>query len=433
MTYMRITPGGRWLYAIFSLLLALLLYSAVGAQTDGTMLSPAPPDASVSAATNLAVFDDAWQTVREHFYDPRLQGLDWQAMREQYRPLAAAAASVEERSAVINRLLAELGVSHTRHYTPAEPAYYELLDIFAGALRRELPRLFPDGQVAYVGIGVLTRQIGSKTFVSGVLEGLPAAKAGLRVGDQLIAAAGAPYHPLTPFAARVGEQVTLQVRRSPDGPVQDIVVIPERIRPHEAFLNAMEESARIIDTEQARIGYIHIWSYAGTAYQRLLERELSSGRLKDAEALILDLRDGWGGAQPHYLDLFNLRAPTMVTVERNGSRSVVNFKWRKPVTLLVNNGTRSGKEILTHGFKTYNLGEIVGTRTAGAVLAARAFLLRDNSLLVLAVEDVFVDGTRLEGIGVTPTIDVPFPLEYAQGKDPQLERAVALLAYAIRG
>jgi carboxyl-terminal processing protease len=242
-----------------------------------------------------------------------------------------------------------------------------------------------------------------------------------------------PYQPITPFAARVGQQVTLQVRRSLAGPVQDVVVIPERIRPHEAFLNAMEESARIIATENVKIGYIHVWSYAGTAYQRLLEHQLSSGTLKDADALILDLRDGWGGAQPHYLDLFNVRAPTMVTVDRYGSRSIVNFKWRKPVTLLVNNGTRSGKEVLAQGFKTYGLGEIVGTRTAGAVLAARAFLLRDNSLLLLAVDDVLVDGERLEGIGVTPTIDTPFPLEYAQGRDPQLERAVALLSHAIRG
>jgi carboxyl-terminal processing protease len=46
---------------------------------------------------------------------------------------------------------------------------------------------------------------------------------------------------------------------------------------------------------------------------------------------------------------------------------------------------------------------------------------------------VFVDGQRLEGIGVTPTIEVPFTMEYAQGKDPQLERAIALLSRSVRG
>ena len=110
-------------------------------------------------------------------------------------------------------------------------------------------------------------------------------------------------------------------------------------------------------------------------------------------------------------------------VDRHGDVSVANVKWRKPVVMLINGGTRSGKEILAYGFKKYGLGEVIGTQTAGAVLAARAFLLSDGSLLLLAVNDVFVDGQRLEGVGVTPTLEVPFPVEYAQGKIPQLERA----------
>jgi carboxyl-terminal processing protease len=43
------------------------------------------------------------------------------------------------------------------------------------------------------------------------------------------------------------------------------------------------------------------------------------------------------------------------------------------------------------------------------------------------VVDVLIDGERLEGKGVIPDIEVPFTLEYAQGKDPQVERAVEVL------
>jgi carboxyl-terminal processing protease len=181
------------------------------------------------------------------------------------------------------------------------------------------------------------------------------------------------------------------------------------------------------------IGYIRVWSYAGWQYQRLLEHEISSGALKEAEALVLDLRDGWGGAQAHYLDLFSAQGPTVTMVDRRGDVSIDNVKWRKPVVILVNGGTRSGKEILAYGFKKYSMGEVIGTRTAGAVLAARALLLSDGSLLILAVNDVFVDGQRLEGVGVTPTIEVPFAVAYAQGNDPQLERALALLSRSVRG
>jgi carboxyl-terminal processing protease len=96
--------------------------------------------------------------------------------------------------------------------------------------------------------------------------------------------------------------------------------------------------------------------------------------------------------------------------------------------MLINGGTRSGKEVLAYGFKEYRLGELVGVRTEGAVLAATAFLIGGEGLLLLAVEDVLVDGQRLEGVGVQPTIEVPFDLRYAAGADPQLERAVQILS-----
>lgn len=407
---------------------------STGSQAQTKTLSPSTqPAEATQAVPDLAVFDEVWRTVQDRFYDPTLHDHDWTALREQYRPVVVVATSDEERSGVINRMLAELGASHTRHYTRDDPAYYQLLDIFSGALRHELRRVFSDGHVVYPGIGVFTQQIDGKTFVSGVLDGLPARQAGLLVGDELLTVEGAPYHPVQSFTDKAGQIVTLQVRRERHGPVHDMAVTPEQIAPNEAFLQAMAASARLIHADGAKIGYIHVWSYAGSQYQRLLERELFSGTLKDAEALVLDLRDGWGGAQAHYLDLFNSRAPTVILVERHGEVAVVNDKWRKPVVLLVNQGTRSGKEIFTHGFKKYGLGEVIGTPTAGAVLAGRAFLLSDGSLLLVAVSDVRVDGMRLEGIGVSPTIHVPFPLEYAQGKDPQLERAVALLARSVKG
>jgi carboxyl-terminal processing protease len=410
-------------------LIALLIALIVGAMHHSQADESEPWHEQSS--TDLTVFAEAWRTVQEHFYDPTLRGLDWSEVKARYRPLAAAATSAEERSAVINRMLSELGASHTKHYTPADPAYYQLLDIFAGGLRRDLRRLFPDGQVTYPGIGIFTRQLDGKLFISGVLAGLPAQKAGLMVGDEILAADGEPFHPLKSFAAKVGRGVTLAIRRRADGPPEQVIVVPERIKPNEAFLKAMEESARIIDADGTKIGYIHVWSYAGTPYQQLLEREISSGKLKDADALVWDLRDGWGGAEAEYLYLFTGRAPTTTLINRDGRKTTVNVAWRKPVAMLVNGGTRSGKEILAYGFKAYGVGEVIGERTAGAVLAGRAYLLSDNSLLLVAVADVLVDGQRLEGVGVMPTIPVPFPLAYAQGQDPQLDRAVEVLSRAV--
>jgi carboxyl-terminal processing protease len=189
----------------------------------------------------------------------------------------------------------------------------------------------------------------------------------------------------------------------------------------------MRQSIRVIEHQGALLGYVHVWSYAGEVYHELLREELTYGRLKDADGLILDLRDGWGGANPSYLNLFNRKVPVLSMGDRSGEWRAMDSQWRKPVVLLINGGTRSGKEALTYGFRKHELGKVVGARTAGAVTAGRPFLLKDGSLLFLAVADARVDGERLEGMGVAPDIEVVFPIEYAGGKDPQLEKAVKVL------
>ena len=82
-------------------------------------------------------------------------------------------------------MLSELHASHMLHATTAEPAYYQLADIFSWGLRNDLPRYFPDGKISYPGIGIFTRDVDGKTFVSGVLAGLPGDKGGLKVGDEI--------------------------------------------------------------------------------------------------------------------------------------------------------------------------------------------------------------------------------------------------------
>jgi carboxyl-terminal processing protease len=95
----------------------------------------------------------------------------------------------------------------------------------------------------------------------------------------------------------------------------------------------------------------------------------------------------------------------------------------------VNEGSRSGKEILAYGFQQLQIGPVVGSKTAGAVVAGSPFLMQDGSLLYVAVTDVYLDGgVRLEGAGIAPDVEVPMTLEYAQGADPQKEQAIVVAA-----
>ena len=54
-----------------------------------------PLDAAQGAAATRStpLFDEVWQTIADKFYDRTFRGVDWPAMREKYRPLAAAASS----------------------------------------------------------------------------------------------------------------------------------------------------------------------------------------------------------------------------------------------------------------------------------------------------------------------------------------------------
>jgi carboxyl-terminal processing protease len=391
------------------------------------LTSPLP---KTLAKPETKVFEQVWQTVNENFYDPKLNGVDWKAMRQKYEPQAVRTKSTQEVAGVINQMLSELRTSHTRFYIPNEPAYYQLLGIFQARnpeFQKELKKFFPKGKIEYSGIGAFTKDINGKTFVSGILDGSPAAKTGLKVGDQLLSVDNRPYQPIQSFTGKAGQKVTLLIQRTPDANSQEkIAVTPKMFDASTMFLEAQQASTQVIQRNGKKIGYVHIWSNAAEPDQEKLREDLTYGRLRDAQALVLDLRDGWGGGDIGYLNIFTAKeGPSVTTVPRNGKRYTYISQWKKPVVMVINEGSRSSKEILAYAFQQHKIGPVVGSKTTGAVVAGRPFLMSDGSFLYLAVSNVFInENQRLEGKGVTPDINVPFSLEYAQGADPQKERAI---------
>jgi carboxyl-terminal processing protease len=166
---------------------------------------------------------------------------------------------------------------------------------------------------------------------------------------------------------------------------------------------------------------------AGEIQWKSLRNAISSA-LAGCKALVLDLRGGVGGASPEFADYFVGQSPELrLTSARIPGETVVNPRWRKPLVVLADESTRSGTEVLVFAMKQAGV-PIVGSRTAGAVAAAKPFLLSDRSLLLVAVKFATVNGVTLEGHGVEPTIHVPREIPYSAGMDQPLEEAQKIAA-----
>ena len=350
--------------------------------------------------------------VRESFYDPKA-GDAWAVAHDHY---GAAAASQDEFVRKTRDALAELNASHTGYYTSADPRYYGLLSIFKETLKA--------GPAEVESIGADFTEDG---FTRVVFPGGPAEKAGLRRGDKVLAADGAPFQPVLSLKGKAGRPVTLKVECSTGAASQEIRATPRKIDPSKEWLEAQEAGSRLIERSGATVAYAPLFSCAGERYMEALQDAIG-GKLQAAGALVIDFRDGWGGCTPDFVNVFNDAVPALTYLGRDGKEQRFDPQWRKPVYILINGGTRSGKEVVSHALKEHGRATLVGTPTAGALLGGRCFLLSDRSLLYLAVSDFLIDGKRLEGVGVTPDVEVPDILEYAAGADPQLDKALDLAA-----
>ncbi|HEX2957222.1 MAG TPA: S41 family peptidase [Chitinispirillaceae bacterium] len=386
------------------------------------------------STTNDSLFNEICFLVENNFYDSSFKGIDWPALKQKYKKRVTSTTTYSSFAAIVNEMLAGLNASHTNYYTSDDQSYYYLADIFKEMpfLKPAICRIFPQCEVKFTDIGIITQKIGNDFFVKAILDSSPAGQAGILIGDKIISVDNVPFKPVSVFKGKAGADVTITIQRTADkSSIQKFIVKPQEYIPNQMFENAIRKSARIIPYKGVDVGYIHIWSFAGENYYETL-KEVVSTQLQSAKALVFDLRFGPGGANPDYLNFFNDRVPVIKQLQRDGQEWTFDPQWRKPVVLLINEDTRSGKEIFAYGFKKYHYGTIVGTRTEGAVLGARPHFLSDGSMLYLAAIRCLVDGENLEGKGVMPDIEVQQNLQYCSGKDAQMDKAVEIAAKEIK-
>jgi tricorn protease len=388
----------------------------------------------------LGLFLQVWTSYAGQYYDPFFHGVDWPGMRDKYRGLAEACQTKPELYDLINDMLRELNSSHI-HLAPApvknSVTTASLAADFArnedGSLR--VVRVEPDG---------------------------PADRAGIRAGDEIVAVGADPLTPRTDFDALLTSEgngplveVKLLVRNAAgDGRPVSVRGLDRSALRELKYENRIAARKRLTrERSGGRLAYHHIKFMVQAEVTRL--KKALDEECADAEGLVLDERDGVGGlahrpvcalldsTAPERLNA----APACYTRNRNGTTSPDKYgsgsqggrnagkSWDKPVIMVMNEISRSDKEILPFTFRHLGIGFLVGMPTAGGVIGGNEWTMQDGSRITVSVQGWFsADGRNLEGYGVPPDYRVAETHEdLLAGRDAPLEKAIEVLLAQMDG
>jgi carboxyl-terminal processing protease len=366
----------------------------------------------VSTATvegRLAVFDDVWETIEDHYYDPKFHGIDWQAKRALFRPAAARAGSSHEFYELLRQMIASLRDAHTRVYSPDEK--------------------FDWWNPRFVTVGLTMREVEGVPTIIYIEPGSPASRTDLRVGDAIVSiddipvaefinrrleASGLAHDPEARFRA-----VTSLFDGQPGTTVK--VGWTSRNDKHKSAVLQRYWTQRLLGFNNQRKGNIAILRLDAFTQTVALDFSKSLPEVLDgAQGIVLDLRFNGGGDAEAMADVASLFLEDGINLGKFADRSGASFElqtfskrlWRiprmssikLPLVVLTSESTSSAAEILVAALQAKQRARVIGTETCGCVLAIRnRHALPDGGVLDVSEFDYrTAAGVRLEGSGIKP-------------------------------
>jgi len=437
----------------------------------------APPVASPAAREDQRtrerreITEAAWRTVREKHYDPKLGGVDWDAMLKKYEPRALAAPDDATFYRTLNDMLGELGQSHMMITGPGAGDDQAAPEPQEQAQSQRAPS-DTTGPEDVGDPGVLVRVIDGRPTVTSVRAGSSADKHGIKPGFLVTAIGGRPLtavaasrRSLRPveerFAVRraalrrlegpVGSKVTLAYLDNADRPGQ---VILDRDPPpgplrQVGYLPPLHPELRAYEVNGVGVLAFNIFLLDPLLGD--IKKAMDRFEARHVKGLILDLRGNPGGlaamAIPLAAELVttpmslgsmlmrdNTRTDTVATFSQ--TFAVQPAPGRKPyggpLLILTDEGTASASEILAAGLQEAGRARVVGDASLGAVLPSVVESLPHGAVMQVVVADFKTPrGVLLEGRGVQPDQRVlETRAAFASGHDPVLDAAVDALRAA---
>jgi carboxyl-terminal processing protease len=435
--------------------------------TQATTTPHAPQEAKAEsdAKRRTETFEIVWQTVKENHFDPSFGGVDWDAVRAEFAPRAAAARTDRELHLLLQQMLNRLGQSHFNIIPPEaipslESEETDDADADGDSAAEEKPRprgsLYMAEHLTY-GIGIDLRVLNGAALITRVEAGSPAARAGLRTGFILRSIDGqtlasilrtikraAVFEP----AARnqIPAEILVEYVNGTPGTSVHLAYLDARNRLRRAVVPRERLKGELSPTFQAlpaqfvefesrrlreRVGYIRFNLFVAPVLDKFCAALRS---MKDAPGVVIDLRGNRGGLLGLIYGMGGLLETRPVSFgvmrTRAGWHDIVvipqRSAYRGQLVVLIDAETQSAGEIFAGGLQESGRAVVVGERSAGATLPSAAKELPTGAILQYAFADfVTPSGNLLEGHGVTPNVQVKLsrrPL--LAGRDPQLEAAL---------
>ena len=263
---------------------------------------------------------------------------------------------------------------------------------------------------SYTGVGIEVAEIDNAIRVITPIGGSPAARSGIRSGDELVAIDGLAIEggrlkdALERLRGRVGSRVTLSVLR--DDAVIDYEMQRQMIRVasvHKEFLSPS-------------YGYVRVNQFSDTTARELSlaidELQETNGGMLDG--MVLDLRNNPGGVLDSAIDVSDLFLDAGVIVSADG-RSVESRFTRSAhrgdvldgasMVVLVNGGSASASEIVAGALQDHNRATIIGTATFGKGLVQTVMPLSKGRAIKITTSRYFTpSGDSIHGVGITPDV-----------------------------
>ncbi len=250
-------------------------------------------------------------------------------------------------------------------------------------------RMREDYSGKFFGLGVQIQKQDDRITVVSVVEGAPAWRLGVQIGDVISAIDGESTKPLTSFDAMQklrgirGTKVTITIVRDGLEKPFDLTVIREEI----PLLSV--PYAFILDPG---VGYVYIRSFAETTPDELEEKlRLLSGQ--GMRSLILDLRGNGGGPLTQCVEVADLFLPKdTLVVSMKGRNRAYDREFRAsrdgqyeklPLIILINQGTASASEIVAGAVEDHDRGLVIGEDSWGKGLVQTVFPLAPTMAVAL--------------------------------------------------